>query len=232
MQKKPEVTAALEAMGEGALKCCDGERWKTCLKAQASAWNDLEKEYVTEDRRALANMRLFRGKRSVLASFVSRLYRNAATRNPITGAKRRLLVFDGGANYSPNAGKITVPTREAHRVLRRAFKQLDITGRVVVVDEFNTSKMHHICGCELGKNMIKMAIVQPWLDVRPYGAIRGTVRSIEEGRIRFSVKCVAEKKKEVRRDPNAMLNIMEAGLCLIRGQCTSHIVLSAFRAIG
>jgi hypothetical protein len=51
MQNKPEVTAALEAMGEGALKCCDGERWQTCLKAQASAWKDLEKEYVTEDRR-------------------------------------------------------------------------------------------------------------------------------------------------------------------------------------
>jgi hypothetical protein len=138
--------------------------------------------------------------------------------NPITGSKRRLLVFDGGASYSPNAGKITVPTREAHRVLRRAFKQLGIAGRVVVVDEFNTSKMHHICGCELGKNMVKKEI-------------RGTVRSIEEGRIRFCVKCVAEKKKEVRRDPNAMLNIMEVGLCLIRGQCTSHIVPSAQYAV-
>jgi hypothetical protein len=58
MQGKPMVKAALEAMGEGALKCGDSTRWRTCLKAQAEAWAHLEMEYVIDDRRAKANMRL------------------------------------------------------------------------------------------------------------------------------------------------------------------------------
>jgi hypothetical protein len=53
-------------------------------------------------------------------------------------------------------------------VLKRAFNQLRIPGLVVVVGEFNTSKMHH--------------------------------------------------PEDVQRDDNAMLNIMEAGVCLIRGR--------------
>jgi transposase len=75
-----------------------------------------------------------------------------------------------------------------------------------VMSEFNTSKMHHRCGEELSKNMVTKEI-------------RGKMRRVEEGRFRFCATCGTEEKpEEVQRDDNAMLNIMEAGICLIRGR--------------
>jgi Putative transposase DNA-binding domain len=111
------------------------------------------------------------------------------------------------ANFSPTAGKITVPTRYAHRVIHRAFGETGVPGKVIPVDEFNTSKTHHVCGEVLQKNMVASNYVEK------------RVRMVEVGRVRFCAKCGTKQNPEsVQRDPNAARNIMKALIAMVHGR--------------
>jgi hypothetical protein len=204
LRERPEVKRAVASMAEdgGALKGTDLSRWTTCLTAQAREWSTLRAEYISNDERRLWNMKLFRRKRSVLATFVSKVLREASGKG-----RRRVLFGDGSANFSPTAGKITVPTRYAHRVIDRAFGETGVPGKVIPVDEFNTSKTHHVCGEVLQKNMVASNYVEK------------RVRMVEVGRVRFCAMCGTKQNPEsVQRDPNAARNIMKALIAMVHGR--------------
>jgi hypothetical protein len=206
-REHPMVDTALRAMSEGSLKGMDADRWQVCLAAQAQHWRTLYDWYVRSDAYPKWGMRLFRGKRSVLTTFVSRVLRRAA-RGP-DGTHRRVLFGDGNGNFSPSAGAITVPTREAHAVIRRVYRQSGVQGRVVVLDEHKTSQTCAGCGLDLEKKMV-------WWRFRGGGGRR---KRIERGRVRFCATCgTEEKRKPVERDHNAARNLMRILIDWVAGR--------------
>jgi len=159
-------------------KTSDSNQWDSFLVQYISVYNKLW-EVKTGKKWARAKFRIYGLKRKVLDRFFNKM------NGPI-----KPVIFFGAAKFNPNSkNELSSPTTSISKACARHFK-------VVMVDEFRTSKICANCDCKLS----------------PVQAlnIEGKIREIRGLRRCSSSVCAQTSYKN--RDLNAALNILRCNL--------------------
>ncbi len=194
------IHTANAAMADaGGLKNCDPQKWRDTLTSFVDTVGLRRVEYMECDEYAKWRMTLWRKKRSVLANRVNDVLQHARRK------ERDVVVGYGAAKFvCTGRGERAVPTTGTFKYFIRAFREMQghINGRVVMVDEFNTTKCCHRCGSVLDKI---------------YKDVEG--RSVEVRGIRLCHTCGEQDKPLHRnRDLNAARNILAALVAHLTGR--------------
>lgn len=189
-----EYKDALEALSQsGGFKNSNIAKWTSALTIQHNHFQILKQEQVIDKERALKKMARFRWKKSWLDRRCREFLK------PASKDKRHMIIGFGDGDFAcVGKGELAVPTEGLKSSLHKAIKMLKVSRQVkiVIINEYNTTKCCHSCGNEMDKLM---------------------THGRECYRYRLCTKCNETNGKRRHRDVNAAKNILHLLKCRVKG---------------
>jgi hypothetical protein len=157
---------ALSEMSQGSMKSSRLDDMNRFLEAQRTHWGMLEQEYLVADKYPKLRMWMYRKKRSSLDKYANRLLfegrcQQKADGQVVKDLERPVLIGYGGGKFDPSCGRYSVPTKAMKEAVDRGFKRFKrerknggmsiLSGGVVIINEYFTTKKCAACRCFLQK---------------------------------------------------------------------------------